>query len=229
MARQVKPEEHAAKRTQILTAALELIHQKGFQQMTIADVLDAVGISKGAFYHYFDSKGALLDGVIDAMRADVADVLEPVAADTTTDALTKLRTYIVSAVDWKVAHRSDLSAIARMWRNEHNTLLRQRITDASIGAQGPLIAAIIRQGCAEGVFDATYPDQAATIIAGMGMHLGDALLDAFTGAVDDPVIRDRREVLLRAHLEALERILGAAPGSFAGVLATMVDMPTLPG
>ena len=39
MARQVKPEEHAARRSEILDAALHLMHDKGYAAMTIEDLL----------------------------------------------------------------------------------------------------------------------------------------------------------------------------------------------
>ncbi|MGY2093287.1 hypothetical protein [Nocardia gipuzkoensis] len=128
-------------------------------------------------------------------------------------------------MDWKVAHNEVLSAIVRMCRNEHNAVLRQRITEAWIRTQAPMIAAIIRQGCEEGVFDATYPDEAATMIAGMELHLGDLLVDAFTDTANRADVRDRREVLIRAHLEALERILAAEPGMLAQVAVTMIEIP----
>jgi AcrR family transcriptional regulator len=32
-----------------------LVFTKGFEQMSIQDILDELHISKGAFYHYFDS------------------------------------------------------------------------------------------------------------------------------------------------------------------------------
>lgn len=222
MVRQVKPDEYAARRGEILAVALDLIREKGYQQMTIADVLTALGISKGAFYHYFDSKGALLDGITERMTADVSAVLQPVASDPSLDALSKLRKYLDSAIDWKAAHDHGLTAIARMWRDENNAVLKQKITTESVRLQAPLIAAIIRQGRAEGVFDTTHPAEAAVIIAGMGLHLADALIDAFTAPAVPATTQDRREVLVRAHLEALERILGAPPNSLTAVAHRIV-------
>ncbi|MDT0616745.1 helix-turn-helix domain-containing protein, partial [Streptomyces lancefieldiae] len=65
MARQVNPAEHAARRREILDAALRLMHDKGYDAMTIEDLLADLEISKGALYHYFRSKRALLEGVIE--------------------------------------------------------------------------------------------------------------------------------------------------------------------
>lgn len=47
-------------RHQIVTKALELFHAKGYHSTTLQDVVDAVGCSKGGFYHHFASKEDLL-------------------------------------------------------------------------------------------------------------------------------------------------------------------------
>ena len=63
MARKVKEEDYASRRNEILDAARTLVYTKGYEQMSIQDILDALKISKGAFYHYFDSKPALLEAL----------------------------------------------------------------------------------------------------------------------------------------------------------------------
>ena len=65
MARVAKEEERAVKRNAILDAALQLVYTKGYEQMSIQDILTSLQISKGAFYHYFNSKQAVLDGLVD--------------------------------------------------------------------------------------------------------------------------------------------------------------------
>ena len=55
MSRIVKEEEYTLRRNDILDTARRLVYTKGYEQMTIQDILDALQISKGAFYHYFDS------------------------------------------------------------------------------------------------------------------------------------------------------------------------------
>jgi AcrR family transcriptional regulator len=43
-------------RTRIIEAAMELFAQKGFEVTSVADICEAAGVSKGAFYHHFPSK-----------------------------------------------------------------------------------------------------------------------------------------------------------------------------
>ena len=65
MARILKEEEYTVKRNEILDVAQRLIYTKGYEQMTIQDMLDDLQISKGAFYHYFDSKQAVLEALVE--------------------------------------------------------------------------------------------------------------------------------------------------------------------
>ncbi len=50
--------------TQLLDAAAQLLPRLGFDKTTIADLAQAAGISKGAFYLSFASKEALLDALL---------------------------------------------------------------------------------------------------------------------------------------------------------------------
>ena len=58
MPRTVNQQENTAKRNEILDAAQRLVYNKGYERMTIQDILADVQISSGAFYHYFASKEA---------------------------------------------------------------------------------------------------------------------------------------------------------------------------
>lgn len=46
----------ASTRTEILSRALELIYQKGYQSTSIDDILSTTQVTKGAFYYHFRNK-----------------------------------------------------------------------------------------------------------------------------------------------------------------------------
>lgn len=110
----------------------------------------------------------------------------------------------------------------RLWRDENNALLRQKLPQESMRTTTPLLESIIRQGCGEGVFDTEYPHEAALIITGMGLHLADAFIDAINadGAVGADISGPHVRRVLAAYLQAFERILGAAPGSLGAAMST---------
>ncbi len=45
-------------RIKLLEAARTLIRTKGFAATTVDDLCAAAGVTKGAFFHHFDSKGS---------------------------------------------------------------------------------------------------------------------------------------------------------------------------
>src|SRR6266481_3196300 len=81
MARIVKEEAYAVKRNEILDVAQRLVYTKGYEQMTIQDILDELQISKGAFYHYFDSKQALLEAVIERIGEEAEPLVLSIVDD----------------------------------------------------------------------------------------------------------------------------------------------------
>ncbi|KAB7777587.1 MULTISPECIES: TetR/AcrR family transcriptional regulator [Xanthomonas] len=56
-------------RARIVAEADRLFYAQGYAATSFADVADAVGISRGNFYHHFKSKDAILDAVI-ALRLE---------------------------------------------------------------------------------------------------------------------------------------------------------------
>jgi len=53
------------KKKQILTAAMNVFVEKGYENTTMDDIVKFSGMSKGALYHYFDSKKILFLELID--------------------------------------------------------------------------------------------------------------------------------------------------------------------
>jgi TetR/AcrR family transcriptional regulator, transcriptional repressor for nem operon len=54
-----KAQPGATARQKLLDAALALIRTKGYEATTVDDLCAAAGVTKGAFFHHFDSKEAL--------------------------------------------------------------------------------------------------------------------------------------------------------------------------
>lgn len=53
------------RRSEILDVAQRLFYLKGYDQTSVQDIITEIGIAKGTFYHYFNSKLELLDAIID--------------------------------------------------------------------------------------------------------------------------------------------------------------------
>ena len=69
----------------ILTAACEVFAEQGYMRASIADLAQACRLSRGALYHYFQSKEAILFAILDGhVRRMIADVEAAIADNTAT-------------------------------------------------------------------------------------------------------------------------------------------------
>ena len=214
MARVVKEEEYAGRRKEILDVAQKLVYTKGYERMSIQDILDELKISKGAFYHYFDSKQALMEALVERMMDEAMNLLDPLVRDPHLPALVKLQRYFDTASRWKTARKSMMLELMRIWYDDHNALMRQKAFSAAVNRISPMLTDIIRQGIREGVFTTPFPDQAGELVLTTFQGLGDAflvpLLLTQEVSLDDLA---RIERTIAAYTDALERILGAPKGS----------------
>lgn len=216
MARTIKEEEHATRRNEILDVTTRLIYTKGYEQMTIQDVLDVLNISKGAFYHYFTSKQELMESVIARMMDEGLRFLNPIVEDENLPALEKLQRYFDGAVQWKTARRPELLAILRVWYADENALVRQKMFSATSTAFVPAITKIIHQGIREGVFHPAYPDQAAALLLALMQGFGENFARPFLDP--DPGSLSSLMETIAAYTDAMERLIGVPPGSL-----TLID------
>jgi TetR/AcrR family transcriptional regulator, transcriptional repressor for nem operon len=60
----VSREQVVENRKRILDAAAKLFRERGFENVTVAEVMSAAGLTHGGFYGHFDSKEALINAAM---------------------------------------------------------------------------------------------------------------------------------------------------------------------
>jgi AcrR family transcriptional regulator len=226
MARIVKEEEYLARRNDILDAAQRFVYSKGYEQMTIQDILTDLQISKGAFYHYFNSKGDVLEALVERMVSEGAlPLVLPIVQDTRLSAIEKMERYFDTSFRWKTAQKDFMLALLRVWLADENAIVRQKMFSTSVRQITPPLAEIIRQGVQEGVFTTAYPDQVSHAIIYILQGLGDMIMDLFIDNEKHPdpqCIESTVTAYTHALSDAMERVLGAPSGSMK-----LIDPDTL--
>ncbi|MDF2840039.1 MAG: transcriptional regulator, TetR family [Clostridia bacterium] len=61
-------------REHILNVAFQLFLQKSFKEVTLREIVEKTGLSKGAFYHYFTSKEQLFLELVNNVVSSVLDI-----------------------------------------------------------------------------------------------------------------------------------------------------------
>jgi AcrR family transcriptional regulator len=213
VARTVNAAAHQSKREAILDHAAMLVRTVGYEEMSIQDLIDGLGISRGALYHYFDSKQAVMEALVDRMGNVAVETLLPIIRDPDLTALEKFRRYVNGSIMIKAGSQELITDLIRGWQREENLRIRHKLAAATLDRTAPMILEpIIRQGVAEKTFDTAYPAQTARIIAGIWLGLADSLIMLIAQDADESVI-EQVTTLISATTTGIERILGAPEGS----------------
>ncbi len=215
MVRTINKEEHAVKRNEILDVALRLVYSKGYDKMTIQDILDQLQISKGAFYHYFESKADVLEALVERMAVEqVESHIMTIVQNPDLNAIEKLQGYFDTSVQWKTSQKDFIMQLTRVWYSDENALARQKMFNMMVRHVTPLFVEIIKQGVQEGVFSTPYPEYASQVNINLILGLGDTFARILLSeeAKDRHAIQEAENIII-AYNDALERILGAPKGS----------------
>jgi len=212
MTRSVKAHEYAEKRNAILDVTAHYITTKGYEQMTTQDILEALQISRGAFYHYFESKQALLMALVERIGEQAEQLVLPIVSDREMPAQDKLLRVFAVLNQHKQENLDLVYAFMRVWYADENALFRQKLYLARLKRLAPWLSQIIQEGVAEGAFTTAYPDQAARIIIAMVEDLGYAIVELLFAEEGKRLDLSRMVQLGEATADALERVLGMKPG-----------------
>lgn len=213
MARIFKEDEYMLRRNEILDTAIRLVYTKGYEQMSIQDILQERQISKGAFYHYFDSKGELLEAIIDRMTDDADVLLQPILQDENLPALAKLQKFFDTAGRWKVAQKALFMPMLRVWYDDDNAIVRQKVNNTALDRIGPMIDQIIGQGISEGVFKVAHAAQLGEVSLSLLYNAGEKIVSLLLSPQKDQQTFDSITELVFIYTRSVERILGAPDNS----------------
>lgn len=222
MPRTVNPTLHTVRREAFVDAAQSLIQTKGYEAMSIQDVLDALDASRGAFYHYFGSKQALLEAVIDRFADGAMTALAPIVNDPDLPALRKLEQLFSGIASWKAEQHELVLAILEVWISDSNAIVREKLRHESVNRLVPLLSSVIEQGMAEGTINAGTPVETARVLVFLLQGFQDQAIEQYiarrAGTISFEVVR----LSTAALTEAFERVLGVPSRSL-----TLMDEQTL--
>ena len=162
------------RRDQIIEAAERLFYEKGYEQTSVQDVLDALSLSKGGFYHYFQSKIELLEAV--CRRQSVRDAEEMTAAVARQEgAIAKLNT-LLKYCGLLRADRMDFALLVlRVGYLGGSLQLRACLREGLMETALPMMREIILEGMAENVFFTRFPDDIGELILQLFANITDEL------------------------------------------------------
>ena len=213
MARTVNSTLYTVRRDAFLDVAQRLIQTKGYEAMSVQDLLDELEASKGAFYHYFDSKQALLEAVVERFADGAMASLAPVLNDPELPALTKLEKVFAGIATLKAEQKDLMLAIIKVWDSDGNAIVREKVRRLSERIMVPLFSTVVRQGVDEGTLLVDSPDETARVLVslmqGFQLQATDLFIARQAGRISFEVVQRA----VAANTRAFEQILGIPKGS----------------
>lgn len=201
------------RRMELLDIASRLFGRFGYDATSIDDIIRDAKLSKGAFYHHFPSKDALLEALAARVAEQALDRLSEVLSDETLTAVERLDAFLKRG-RLGGGGKENVAVVSAIFRPE-NLSLYHRLHAAVTRVMIPPLARIIEQGVQEGRMKSDAPAITAEIV----LTLGTTTHDAVATLIDAP---DRAAFLaalsaFQLRLEqqglAVERILGLPDGT----------------
>lgn len=202
-------------REALLDAAQRLFAAVGYDATSVNRIIAEVGVSKGAFYHHFDSKEALLEALAGRFAAQTARAARGILEDPTLDAFARLTSFLASMRRHKLETAAEMRAAFEPLFRAENLQLHARTQRAVAEVVRPVLTRIIAEGVAERAFDTPDPESAAEIILHLMTSNRDLVIALYR--TRDRIEFERLGRHLMRKLEYLgtvvDRLLGLPEGS----------------
>lgn len=190
-------------RTRLLDAAIEVVRRKGWTATSVEDLCAAAGVTKGAFFHHFESKEALGVAAVEHWSAVTAAGFESAAYHALADPLERVLAYLdlrAALVDGSPAEFSCLAGTMVQEAYETSPAIREACRASILGH-----AATLEADFAEAI--ELYRPAADVTAAGLARHTQAVLQGAFilSKAADDPAPARESIEHLRRYIALLFR------------------------
>lgn len=142
MSRNKYPEETVQK---IIDVSYRLFMQKGYEQTSIQDIVNELGMSKGAIYYHFKNKEEILDKVSDQIYDQTINMSE-LREDATLTGLEKIRKIFILSLSNERKMKLDHTFLPL----SRNPKLIIANLNGTVYSTAPMLAEFIHQGNQDG-------------------------------------------------------------------------------
>ena len=183
----------AERKEQLLQTAYELFLSKGYESVSVDEIIKKAGIAKGTYYYYFKSKEETLEEVIDMMIAK-----EAVKAAAVLSMPIPVPQKIVGIISSFRPDQAEQDIVETLNRKE-NLLMHDRVNAKIIETAVPLLTKAAEEGVEQGIINCDYLEERVRIL----LILSNTIFDEGITS----------ESTLLVYIDLVEKILGAEKGT----------------
>ncbi len=141
------------RKTAILDVATELLATHPWEEVTVALLLEAAGISKGGFYHHFTSKEDVLAGVLLRLSDASSAAGQAVYERSEGGAVERFTAFVAGTAHWEIAHAEQIMGVIRIAMMEGNEPIFLKLEQEARRRATPLMQSLVAEGARQGVFE----------------------------------------------------------------------------
>lgn len=183
----------AERKQELLNTAYELFLSKGYDAVSVEEIITKAGIAKGTYYYYFKSKEETLEEVIDMMIAK-----EEVKARFVLGMDIPVPQKIVGIISSFRPDQAEQDIVSTLNQKE-NLLMHKRVNAKIIEKAVPLLKEAAQEGIQQGILECDFLEERIRILLILSNNLFDEGIN--------------NEGTILVYIDIVEKILGAKKGT----------------
>ena len=207
--------EADVRRKELLDTALGLFISAGYEKTSIERITEAVGVAKGTFYHYFDSKQELVEALVTDYTDEHFERLERLIRGSRGDGVTRFRQFFAQSFQWKAERPDVWMAFGVSLYSDENVRLREKLMKTWSERLGTMFTEIVSQGAREGLFHVSDPAMTADSLLCLWYGWAELRFEALFSIRDKPEALPGVRAAIASWEDAMERLLGLPPSTLA--------------
>ena len=201
------------RRGQILDKAEELFFERGYDRTSIQDILTALNLSKGGFYHYFDAKETVLRELCERKWALRLEKVKAELRDGRRSPVDRLDLLLGLANLFDLEDRHFSAMMLKICYQDDDASVRDHRRCTLIELIEPLMDDVIQEGIEAGSLHSRMPAQLGRLLLLLACDINDEVCRLLASDVENPDRMLRMLELLNAYRESVETLSGAPYGS----------------
>lgn len=197
----------------IIEAAENLFYTKGYENTSIQDVLDALSLSKGGFYHHFESKLSLLAAICEKRMEKYADDCRAKIEANHFTPIEKLNCVFSYGSYLKDASAEFIAIMLDVAYRQQQVMLREHMNAAGMELLRGLAAEAIDGGVSENLFYVKYIGEISGVVLNLSACLTNEVSMAAVAILDEAERSRAIRKKIEAYSYAVETLLNAPHGS----------------
>ncbi len=200
MARVRKENEYISKKKKIIIESIKLLNEIGYDMFSLNKAIESAGMTKGAFFHYFNSKKELIDEIINYFQSPLIEALEEISNNNSVEPKDKILLMANSVSMIKTENKETVFQLMNLLNKKENIAIAEMINDKSIETFLPIYEKVLIEGNNKGQFNVTHPNGSAFIY----FSALAAVRKEIDVVMNSPVVNQERYLKLMEKVKAFE-------------------------